>query len=1040
MRLLPLPPGQPPRPWQLEALAAAREAFRPPAPGEDKREYRSIVLSAATGTGKGSLAAGIPVLTARRGGRVLVLAHRKELIEDVAERVRKVVGAPDVGIVKAERNEWLNPIVVASVQSITPARRKQMGRFDLVVTDECFPAGTPIRMGDGSKRAIEDVRVGDLVLAFDEAVGAFVVEAVEETFSRPAGLLVAVLLADGRRLVCTPNHPVFTARGWVPAGDLTPEDLVAVFDGAQHEVRPVRGGDGEAAGVLAAGAVRDVHRGDEAGAREGRDAAVLQLRGDGDGARPARSGPRGEGAGVLRPDVSRDVQAAPELGDDGAHEPGARLGADAGAEPDALDGGARTRVHDASVDRARAEGSGRERSWPDAGGAGALRRAGGGVADECDRAHGEAAGLGVPAALQGGRGLPAPEGGDRGGRGLARVAEGAGLGREEGGAPAFVRVDRVAVHERRGADGSGDVRGARLVFNFAVRRVHTYVAGGVVVHNCHHALAPQWKAVYEAVAAQNAGWKHIGLTATPYRSAANGGTTGLGEVFEAMVFEYPIHQAIEAGDLVDLKAHRVDTQLSLAGVRLGADGDFNEDDLSRVVDIDARNDLVVQTYREHALGRPALVFCASIAHSEHMAEAFVRQGIRAKAVWGTMPGSQRDDLVRLFKERPDVLPVLTSRDLLFEGFDAPQTAAILKARPTKSRIVFVQLLGRGLRTFGVPHGLSTPEEKRLAILNSPKPHCLFFDFVDNGCELDLANLSDLSEAAHTGRTGRPLGPGDRVCRRYQDAWGVGVVDEVRPGDTYDEALVDWPASEAQPGGASSWHPVVELRRAPPLQVGEDDVVEPTRIEATATGKVYELLLLPGQKVSDPGAIGWHEYAGADGGKKRIQTWTVGGFYPGVGRIRMHVRPSPTGSTWDVWSLRPPTAAELVALGAEPGAKDVDDVCTLRRTCDSRNLAIAWANEYLRAHRAEVQPILADWKAEPISSGQIRAMKAFGLTRDTRTMSRGEAAALLDAASAFRTVGDHLDPKKAQRREFMRNKYRRDRRGGVAAGAAAGAGA
>ena len=100
MSLLPLPPGQHPRPWQLEALAAAREAFRPPAPGEDKREYRSIVLSAATGTGKGSLAAGIPVLTARRGGRVLVLAHRKELIEDVAERVRKVVGAPDVGIVK----------------------------------------------------------------------------------------------------------------------------------------------------------------------------------------------------------------------------------------------------------------------------------------------------------------------------------------------------------------------------------------------------------------------------------------------------------------------------------------------------------------------------------------------------------------------------------------------------------------------------------------------------------------------------------------------------------------------------------------------------------------------------------------------------------------------------------------------------------------------------------------------------------------------------------------------------------------------------
>ena len=62
---------------------------------------------------------------------------------DLVARIQAVEGAPSVGVVKAERDEWLNEIVVASVQSITKARRERMGRFDLVLTDECHHSVAP---------------------------------------------------------------------------------------------------------------------------------------------------------------------------------------------------------------------------------------------------------------------------------------------------------------------------------------------------------------------------------------------------------------------------------------------------------------------------------------------------------------------------------------------------------------------------------------------------------------------------------------------------------------------------------------------------------------------------------------------------------------------------------------------------------------------------------------------------------------------------------------------------------------------------------
>ena len=149
---LPMPPGQTPRGWQLLAADAAREGLR---------RYRRCLLIAATGTGQGRLMAGLAVRSAMLGRRVLLLAHRDELVAELVARIRKVEGSPPVGLVKAEFDQWDAQIVVASVQSCTPARRQRMPRFDIILVDEAHHGVSPsyLAIFDAASGLNPEVRV-----------------------------------------------------------------------------------------------------------------------------------------------------------------------------------------------------------------------------------------------------------------------------------------------------------------------------------------------------------------------------------------------------------------------------------------------------------------------------------------------------------------------------------------------------------------------------------------------------------------------------------------------------------------------------------------------------------------------------------------------------------------------------------------------------------------------------------------------------------------------------------------------------------------
>ena len=103
----------------------------------------------------------------------------------------------------------------------------------------------------------------------------------------------------------------------------------------------------------------------------------------------------------------------------------------------------------------------------------------------------------------------------------------------------------------------------------------------------------------------------------------------------------------------------------------------------------------VQRYRLRANHQPAIAFCTSVAHAEHVAEAFRAAGYRAVSVAGTTPHEQRDAAIAGLGD--GAVGVLCTCDLICEGADVPTVAGLILLRPTKSLTLFLQQLGRGMR-------------------------------------------------------------------------------------------------------------------------------------------------------------------------------------------------------------------------------------------------------------------------------------------------------------------------------------------------------
>lgn len=209
--------------------------------------------------------------------------------------------------------------------------------------------------------------------------------------------------------------------------------------------------------------------------------------------------------------------------------------------------------------------------------------------------------------------------------------------------------------------------------------------GYIVIDEVHHGQSP----TYQEVISYFQPKFMLGMTATPDR-------TDRKDIFELFdyrkILEVSLQEAIEQGFLVPYTYYGLTDNVDYSRIRF-QNNHYRVDDLERLLIVPERNEAVVKEYLDKGGGDKAIGFCVSINHAERMAEVFTENGIVAAAVHSKSPN--RDEVIKRF--RNNEIQVVFTVDLFNEGVDFPNVRVLLFLRPTESKTVFLQQLGRGLR-------------------------------------------------------------------------------------------------------------------------------------------------------------------------------------------------------------------------------------------------------------------------------------------------------------------------------------------------------
>jgi len=183
----------------------------------------------------------------------------------------------------------------------------------------------------------------------------------------------------------------------------------------------------------------------------------------------------------------------------------------------------------------------------------------------------------------------------------------------------------------------------------------------------------------------------LGVTATPCRLSGE----GLGDCYDSMVQGPTTQQLIDSGDLSPVTVFAPPLiDVSHLHTRMG---EFVHKELSEAADKPSITGDAVEHYKRLAAGKRAVVFCVSVDHARHVAAQFNASGVSALHIDGSMPSHDRKRAVTEFKQ--GAINVLTSCDLISEGFDCPGIEVGISLRPTASLGLWIQQVGRCLRTF-----------------------------------------------------------------------------------------------------------------------------------------------------------------------------------------------------------------------------------------------------------------------------------------------------------------------------------------------------
>jgi len=256
----------------------------------------------------------------------------------------------------------------------------------------------------------------------------------------------------------------------------------------------------------------------------------------------------------------------------------------------------------------------------------------------------------------------------------------------------------------------------------------------IIIDEAHHAAARSYQAIIDAFPAA----VRVGLSATPDRF-----DRARLHCFDTATTPYRIVDAIADSWLVPFKAKRVRVDaVDISGVSLVA-GDLAAGELELVMKSEEALHGCAKGLLEYAGHRPTIGFVAGVDQASRLCEILNRyRSLCARFVTGTTDGNVRQSLFRDFGR---AYQILINVAVATEGTDLPAAACVAMMRPTKSRGLYAQMLGRGGRPLPGLEGV-TADERRLWIRSSGKPDCLVLDFVGNTGRHSLVTAFDIADA------------------------------------------------------------------------------------------------------------------------------------------------------------------------------------------------------------------------------------------------------------------------------------------------------
>ncbi|MEZ9710594.1 DEAD/DEAH box helicase [Vibrio breoganii] len=181
----------------------------------------------------------------------------------------------------------------------------------------------------------------------------------------------------------------------------------------------------------------------------------------------------------------------------------------------------------------------------------------------------------------------------------------------------------------------------------------------------------------------------LGLTATDERLDQK----KLENIFGNYQVDLTLEQAMEQGLIPPIRVFRLESNIDFSKVRFNGK-EFVKSDLQKTIQIPSRDSLIAELlfkyFGDDTLKKQGIIFCVDVKHTQRMAKAIQNLGLSAKSVHG----KDRSGIDEYFSGN---VQFLCACELLSEGWDAPETSVVVMARPTMSKALYLQQLGRGTR-------------------------------------------------------------------------------------------------------------------------------------------------------------------------------------------------------------------------------------------------------------------------------------------------------------------------------------------------------